>query len=387
MPPSTPTQKASASERSDHHALSVRDLLALQQSPSPEMRANIAEKIGNNIDLYALTDEQFALALDIAGLLLQDKQESVRIALAEGLKTSRKTPLDMIMQLAQDDSGKVAALILRHCDRLTDKNLFSIIQTTEELLRLVAIAERDKVSSEVTEALIEKEIEDVAAALVRNPGATFTEKSYDKTARLYTNSADVLHGMMERNPVPSEAINKMMARAANQAPQRQPSQGARDTQFSSDAVATDMEDLLGLGDSPAENDCIKLAEELNRTGRLTSPTLILALCLGQRELFAACMGKRTSISLSEALALMDAETGKFRVLYNRSRLPSGVFKLFEHLVQSSNQATQDGKARNTLAYIESMQEQIEMAMDQGVRFADRLAKPIAEEAHKIISNS
>lgn len=149
----------------------LRTLLALARDKSLESRSRLVQIVG---DLFFDTDQvlgerERALMTDILHRLVHDVEMSVRRRLAERLAHEPDASPELINALANDEIA-VAQPILERSAVLQDIELVEIIQHRTMSHRL-AIAMRDKVSAEVSEALVETGEIDVMKTLLENPNA------------------------------------------------------------------------------------------------------------------------------------------------------------------------------------------------------------------------
>ena len=140
-------------------ALTTKDFKQLRETRDPSARAAVARKISVHIENASYSSDEYRLACEIATMLQQDKHVQVRLALSEGLQHSHNAPKEVVIMLAHDEEEAVAVPILKHSDLLSEGDLLEIVEATQQILRLIAIAERKPLSDSLVEALIEKLVE------------------------------------------------------------------------------------------------------------------------------------------------------------------------------------------------------------------------------------
>lgn len=117
----------------------------------------------------------YAYAVQALGTLALDEVLKIRTALSSTLKDHAHTPPKIAGQLARDVEREVSEPILRFCAALSDEDLLDILSTHPSSWVVQAIAGRNPVSEDVSEAVIE--VKDVAGGtvLIENNMAKITE--------------------------------------------------------------------------------------------------------------------------------------------------------------------------------------------------------------------
>ena len=123
--------------------LTQADVARLLSNPAADVRAEVAGKLGVEIDNPRLTDKELELAQDIIRVLAKDVAVSVRESLAFSLRKAQRLPHDVALQLAKDVE-QVSLPILEDCLILSDSDLLSIIAAGSEA-KQNAIAKRPEV--------------------------------------------------------------------------------------------------------------------------------------------------------------------------------------------------------------------------------------------------
>jgi uncharacterized protein (DUF2336 family) len=105
-------------------ALSLADVRALEEDPSPASRAALAAKFGRQYDRLLEGDTR-PLAEAVLELLVRDLDKTVRQALAEAVAASPNLPHAIARRLARDEL-EVARPILERSPVLSDDDLAEI---------------------------------------------------------------------------------------------------------------------------------------------------------------------------------------------------------------------------------------------------------------------
>lgn len=153
----------------------------LASDASDEVRSELARKIGRLLPhLGAVQGEKLGeLTLQTLGLLAQDQVPRVRAILAEELKRRDDAPRHIVLQLANDLAAIVAAPVLEYSPLLSDADLLEIIAKGQLNERLGAIARRNGVSADVSDAIVATLDVPAVASLLANPSAQVREETLD----------------------------------------------------------------------------------------------------------------------------------------------------------------------------------------------------------------
>ncbi len=155
---------------------------ALADDADEDVRAELARKIGRLMpDLSAdETDHLRALTLETLDTLAHDQEARVRAILAEEIKSLACIPKKIVSLLAHDVEDMVAGPILQYSPLLSDTDLMEIIASAKAEETLKAIAARQPLSANLSEAIVGSLDIPAVAALLLNPKAEIREKTLDK---------------------------------------------------------------------------------------------------------------------------------------------------------------------------------------------------------------
>jgi uncharacterized protein (DUF2336 family) len=146
---------------------------ALADDVEEEVRAELAAKIARLMPGLEARESAETVTLTIATLevLARDSAVKVRAILADEIKHLDCIPRDVALRLARDVEAVVAAPVLEYSPLLSDADLIEIIACGQVQQALSAIARRQKVSEELSEALVQSLDVPAIAALLVNPNA------------------------------------------------------------------------------------------------------------------------------------------------------------------------------------------------------------------------
>lgn len=117
----------------------------------------------------------YAFVVQALGTLALDEVLKIRVALSSTLKDHAHTPPKVAGQLARDVERDVSEPILRFCAALSDEDLIDILKGHPAGWVIEAVAGRDTVSVDVSDAVIDTEDISGGAALLENEGAAISE--------------------------------------------------------------------------------------------------------------------------------------------------------------------------------------------------------------------
>lgn len=158
-------------------------LSSLTRMPA-EMSSDSRRQLLNAVtDLFLLdeapTEASQAHYGDIAVRSLPHLETGDRRDYAERVSATPTLPRDVAVTLASDPDSDVARLVLKLSPVLTDTDL-AAIAVSQSQHHLMAIAERARLSEDVTDILVERGDRDVLHTVSANEGASLSEKGFDR---------------------------------------------------------------------------------------------------------------------------------------------------------------------------------------------------------------
>ncbi len=146
---------------------------ALSQDSNKDVRFALAERLVTLLPDISMDKQSrlYAFTVQALGTLALDEVLKIRRALTSTLKDHAYAPPAVAMQLARDIERDVSEPILRLCTVISDKDLADILSTHPSAWAAEAIAQRPKVSSILSLAVIKKGRGKAGALLLKNQGA------------------------------------------------------------------------------------------------------------------------------------------------------------------------------------------------------------------------
>lgn len=161
----------------ENKAMPVHVSPVLSQDPDQDVRLALASRLVDLLPGISQDEHSqiYAFVVQALGNLALDEVLKIRVALSSTLKDHAHTPPKIAGQLARDVEREVSEPILRFCAALSDDDLIDILKSHPAGWVIEAVARRDVVSEDVSEAVIETEDRPGGLALIENKGALMGE--------------------------------------------------------------------------------------------------------------------------------------------------------------------------------------------------------------------
>lgn len=187
----------------------VADLMQLAQDKSDQARRLLLEHIS---DLFLsqegrLTEHQRALMTDILVKLISEFETVLRKDLAERLADIDNVPGDLVRLLANDKIG-IARPVLERSGALRDEDLIEIVHNRSDEHRL-CIAMREKLTVDVSDALVENGGVDVIEALLRNQDAELSQRAMEYLVAESRRVDRFQEPLLSRHDLPAALAHRM----------------------------------------------------------------------------------------------------------------------------------------------------------------------------------
>ena len=327
-------------------SLSSYDVARLMAEPSPDLRAELAGKVANDLSGQPLTATEVRLAQDVVRILARDVEENVRASLARGLRHSPHLPHDVAIRLAADVEY-IALPVLADSLVLTDEDLIEIVRQGSSS-KQEAVASRPNLTVTVTDALIDHAAEPAIVVLMGNATATIAEDGFNRAVTRFADSPRVKQAIVERETLPatvaerlatmvSKALQAHLVKVHDLAPET-----AADIALSSREHA-----ILHLSLGASDDDLRQMVAQMQRNGRLTPSLILRALCTGDIAFFEAAMAAKSDVPLANAQILIHEPSRKgLKALFQKAALPPALYEAVEAGVEVVDDTFFDGEARD-----------------------------------------
>ncbi len=308
--------------------LNKEDIARLLADPSPQSRADVAAKVGFHLSGQAVNETEIQLSQDIVRHLARDITVQVRAALAVSVKSARKLPHDVAMQLARDVE-EVALPVLEFSAVLSDDDLVEIIHASPPV-KQQAVARRENVSEKVAEVIVEKGDEKTVTTLLDNKTARIAPQTFENVVKKYGDAPPVQQSLVRRERLPLVVAERLVNRVSEALREHLIVHHDLPRDVVADIIMQGREQATAnlLGGPSAQHDVEDLVDQLKKNGRLTPSLIVRALCVGDLGFFEASMAALADIPVQNARALVhDKGRLGLKSLYDRTALPPGMYPI------------------------------------------------------------
>lgn len=332
--------------------LSQADVARLLADPAPAARAEVAAKIGIDLDSPRLTEKEIELAQDIIRVLANDVTVSVRESLSQSLRKAQRLPHDVALKLARDVE-QVALPVLEDCLVITDNDLLALIaedKTSET--KWQAIAKRPEVSPALADALVEGGSENVVATLVGNRGAQISDDGLNRVVERFTDSEKIQDPLVKRDKLPITVAEKLVVRVSEKLKDYLVTHHELSPTMAADMVLQSRERAtINLVSQSSEVAVEKLVQQLYQNKRLTPSLVLRSLCMGDMSFFEASVAVMANVPLVNARILLhDAGRLGLKSLYDKSGMPPRLLPAVRVAMDVVRETELDGEERDIERY-------------------------------------
>ena len=155
------------------------------------------------------TDAENYLFNEIMEKIVDQISHEARIQVSANLATLPGFPAAVVRKLANDQDIEVARPVIRSSSALTDNDLLGIAMTAEQD-HLHAIATRDKLSSAVTDVLIDRGNQRVVHSVSANHGAQVSHWGFDRLLEKARKDVNLQELLVERPDLSQETAEKLL---------------------------------------------------------------------------------------------------------------------------------------------------------------------------------
>jgi uncharacterized protein (DUF2336 family) len=302
--------------------LTQADVAKLLAEPSPAVRAELAGKLGLEIENPNLSETETALAQDIVRIMAKDVEASVRVALAQNLRNADHLPHDVALKLANDIES-VALPILESSSVLTDADLIEIVQSGAAAKQEI-VAGRAGLSENVSDAIVTTGVEKAVAKLMDNITAQISETSLSKAVDRFSSNDAIKEKIVHRPILPPTVTERLVTMVAENMREYLVSHHQVSPSVASDIVLQSRErTIVGLTGKSNIEELEKMIVQMHTNKRLTPSLVIRALCMGDVSFFEISISVMANIPLVNARILIhDAGQLGLKSLYERAGMPS-----------------------------------------------------------------
>lgn len=305
----------------------VGNIEGILESEDSAKKQELAQHISDAYQYGSLSDKESEIMATILKMLVQDTEVLVRKTLAENLCHFTNVPQDIMVMLAHD-LDVVALPVLEFSTVLSEEDLEHLIENTEKLTHLKAIARREHLPCMIVEALVNKKKTEIVEILVTNPQTIFFEKTLTKIIREYENNRPILELLIKRGDLPATVVEKLVKHL---------SLDLQETLKEKHSLSSFM--MNGFGKNTYESSLMKMIQKtgndkdvdrlidfLESRNSLSQSIVLRALCKGQVKFFIAGLARLADFPLQNARSILqDVESADFLSLYQAAAMPHNTF--------------------------------------------------------------
>lgn len=274
----------------------------LSRDGDPDVRTSLANKIGRVLPGQSPEQHRRAEAMVARTLatLARDEIAEVRVALAEALKNIANAPTDVVKTLARDTELAVCEPVLRYSPVLDDAELVALVEHHRGSLAVAAIAKRDGLGGDVSDAIAAADDETAVAALLANDSAQIREQTLDRIVEAAAPRPSWHAPLVERPALPARVVQRMVGFVAGTLLQRLEARSDLDPQTRSIVASTVRQRLAQktqaeLPQPPAppaqisDDQAMRDVRALRGAGALNEPAVQEAVMSGDRQFARAAL--------------------------------------------------------------------------------------------------
>jgi uncharacterized protein (DUF2336 family) len=364
--------------------LTPTDVERLLSDDSPESRALVLEKVSHHYNNKNLQGRANEIAEQIFRLLMKDVALRVRQTLSEQLKDNPDAPRDVMLHLASDVES-VALPVLTQSQVLSDADLVRIVEMSHGMGKLLAISQRETVSSRVSDALVETNYQEVVASLLGNKGAAVSDRALEKIVTDFKGDEEISTALSQYPKLPSQVVEKLISQAG-------------------DAIASELKEKYNLAEAEIQQsvtqredvmqrlldpdlsaaDVQMLVAQLVREDKLNASLVMTSLCRGQLLFFTAAVAHFSGISIDNATRLL-ADRGEhgFVGIYQKSGLPESMFEATRLLLRAVQDLEHDTSTPGSAYYANRLVERVlALAGTQQIEYLPYFVALIRQNVHR-----
>jgi len=289
------------------------------------------------LDHRGPADEHAALYAALIAFL-DDTSVKVRAALAFGLLHSHHAPRPVVLALLQD-SAIISRAVLQYSPVLIDADLLPIVARAE-LSALIAISQREVISSKLAAALLARNDRGIALRILQRPEVPIAESDLEKLTVTWAEEATVRGLLLKRRDLPSTARLILVQKATESLKGCRLVKGAlvedrfnRVFRNSIDAA------LAAIGEEECAEGGDTYVGALLSANQINTRLLIHAVVTGRVMFFAACLSVLTDTSRAKVFTLLqDGSRAALDALFARGGLSQASRGLLLRLVMLARTA-------------------------------------------------
>lgn len=257
-------------------------------------------------------------------VFVQDPSTAVRFALAEALAASSLAPRHIVIALANDEP-QIGAIVVRQSPVLTEAELAELAIAGDEDIQ-IALAQRARLSRDVSDLLIESARPRVAIALLINSESCLSQAAFHRIANRFGHDREIRDALLARYDLPAPVRYDLVEATFRQASAESLHTASFKRRIGQITSVVRDRDLLRTTAGLEPSEMRGLVRHLRLKGALNVGILIRSLVSGHRAFFEAAAIELSGLAPGRAAALArDCQGPGFRAIYRRMGLPARYF--------------------------------------------------------------
>lgn len=316
----------SSARRNSSGAALVRAEEALAGA-TPKARTETAAIVAKEFASGTMTQREREIATRILGHMARDIEVRVREAVAQHVKSCPYLPEELARTLA-NDVETVALPVIQYASVLNEVDLIAIIDSGS-VAKQIAVAKRQTVSENVSDALVDAGNTKVVGALLANHGADIAERTYGKVLDQNPGDIRIQELVIERPTLSLATTERLIACISIELRERVLARHGFGVELADELIRHGREGALtrSVAADRKDGEVEGVISRLKGKGDLT-PTLVLrALCEGDLNLFEAAMAALANMSVDNARTFLHQRgPGGLRMVFRDTGMPQPMFR-------------------------------------------------------------
>lgn len=190
----------------------IPELDDIVRSGDPKRRADAARRLGELFlqGAASFRPDHIDLFDGVLTSLVPHAELDARIDLAERLAPLANAPRHLVGELAREDDVAIAGPLLRRSPVIDDQVLVEIANVKGQG-HLLAMAERPRLSTVLTDVIVRRGDRDVVRCAAGNAGAAFTDDSFANLVRRASQDGVLTLKIGRRDDLPPEHLKSLLA--------------------------------------------------------------------------------------------------------------------------------------------------------------------------------
>lgn len=312
----------------------IERLIGWMDTATAQDRARAVDTLVRAWHLSRLDDEELEAAEAAMTCVLDDPDESVRIAFSRALSELPNPPRHLVIALA-NDTPMVSVPVLVSARELLDAELVHILKTGSDEQHM-AIACRPAITPAVTSAIARLAGEGACLVMVTNPASRPTEEDFHAIAERHGAEEDVRKCLLAREDIGVRARLLLIEHYAVSLLEEMQDEDAREIDGKRKAQLGEVCDkaTITFAAQISEREIREVVHALIERDKLTTAFLLRAICMGNLALFAHALCVLSGQSLARVEQVLRKDRGTaFSAIYTRAGLPVSAMEVFRTTIR------------------------------------------------------